>query len=259
MHNLSLEYWKVRAYYEAADGTCYYSDDDWRTFDPSQPAFFEPTVHTYALATSPTVNKVQVRGYVMTGTDDVTEQGFEYWFNGKKAPRRMPSATPDSIYRVLASGQVMTAVLEDLAYSTTYTCRAYAIAGGETYYGEEVQFLTPEDPRPIYTLTVFADENGSVNETVAGQYREGERVTLTATPDEGYQFKEWSDGTTDNPYTITIMSDTTLTATFEELPTALDEVTDSQKSQVESQKFIRNGILYIRRNGKTYDAQGRKL
>ena len=200
-----------------------------------------------------------MRGDVMTGTDEVTEQGFEYWFNsGKKAPNRMPAATPDSIYRVTASGQVMTAVLEDLAYSTTYTCRAYAVAGGKTYYGEEVQFLTPEDPRPIYTLTVSAEENGSVNADVSGQYREGEQVTLTATPSEGYLFKEWSDGATDNPYTITITGDTTLTAIFKVIPSGIEEV-DGSRCTMHDAKFIRNGVLYILRDGVTYDAQGMRV
>ncbi|MCQ2346968.1 MAG: leucine-rich repeat domain-containing protein, partial [Paludibacteraceae bacterium] len=40
------------------------------------------------------------------------------------------------------------------------------------------------------------------------------------------------------------------------IATAIDEVTDSQKLHVESQKFIRNGVLHIERNGKTYNALG---
>ncbi len=248
-------YWNVRPYYEAADGTRYYGE--WITFDPSDFSYFEPTVHTYALATSPTSNAVQVRGYVMTGTDDVTEQGFEYWFNsGKKAPNRASAATADSVYRVTASGQVMTAVLEDLAYSTTYTCRAYAIAGGKTYYGEEVQFLTPEDPRPIYTLTVLAGENGNVNVVVSGQYREGEKITLKATPNEGYLFDQWSDGSTENPYIFTIMQDTEITATFKEnAGTELKNILPTTTAT----KYLRNGQLIINRNGQHYSAMGERV
>ncbi len=253
--NLSTDaYWNVRPYYEAADGTRHYGE--WITFDPSDFSYFEPTVHTYALAMSPTANNVQVRGYVMTGTDDVTEQGFEYWFKGgQKAPHRAPAATPDSIYRVTASGQVMSAVLEDLAYSSTYTCRAYAIAGGKTYYGEEVQFLTPEDPRPIYTLTVIAGENGSVNAEVSGQYREGEQVTLTATPNVGYLFEQWSDGNTENPYILTIMQDTEIMATFKEVLSGWQDI----HSGIKATKFLHNGNLIIERNGIKYTATGQKV
>ncbi len=253
--NLSTDaYWNVRPYYEAADGTRYYGE--WITFDPSDFSYFEPTVHTYALATSPTANKVQVRGYVMTGTDDVTEQGFEYWFHGgQKVPHRVPTATADSVYRVTASGQVMTAVLEGLAYGSTYTCRAYAIAGGKTYYGEEVQFLTPEDPRPIYTLTVLAGENGSVNAEVSGQYREGEQVTLTATPNAGYQFEQWSDGSTDNPYIFTLLQDTEITASFKVVLSGWQEI----HSRVEASKYFHNGNLIIEQNGIKYTPAGQKV
>ena len=39
-------------------------------------------------------------------------------------------------------------------------------------------------------------------------------ATITATPNEGYTFLRWSDGNTDNPRTIQVTSDTTLTAEF---------------------------------------------
>ena len=68
-------------------------------------------------------------------------------------------------------------------------------------------------------------------------------------------------------YTYTIVakdnSDKTLyseTGSFKttEIITSVENV-DSQKSQVESHKFIRNGILYIERNGKTYNVSGQKV
>ena len=40
--------------------------------------------------------------------------------------------------------------------------------------------------------------------------------TLTATPNEGYEFTAWSDGNTENPRTVTVMSDTAFTAIFAE-------------------------------------------
>ena len=39
-------------------------------------------------------------------------------------------------------------------------------------------------------------------------------ATITATPYDGYTFMRWSDGNTDNPRTIQVTSDTTLTAEF---------------------------------------------
>ncbi|MCQ2310691.1 MAG: leucine-rich repeat protein [Paludibacteraceae bacterium] len=256
--NLGTDWWKVRPYYEAADGTRYYGE--WEYIDPTDASYFEPTVHTYAMATSPTNNKVQVRGYVMTGTDDVTEQGFEYWIKNAKVPNRMQMNTANAdadVIRVQASGQVMTAVLENLAYSTTYTCRAYAIAGGKTYYGEEVQFFTPEDSRPIYTLSVTASENGSVNTDISGQYREGETVTLTATPEQGFRFIQWSDGNTDNPRQLTITANTELVAIFE-LADGLEDIYSLpfDGKDAHNSKFIFHNRLLIFRNGKFFNAFG---
>ena len=71
-----------------------------------------------------------------------------------------------------------------------------------------------ETPSPRYTLSVTAGLGGSVN-TSGGEYEQGTSVTLTATPDTGYAFLSWSDGSTDQSRTITISENTTLTANFE--------------------------------------------
>jgi hypothetical protein len=49
----------------------------------------------------------------------------------------------------------------------------------------------------------------------AGTYLLGDIVTLTVIPNEGYQFTTWGDGNTDNPRTLVVTQDTTLTAVFE--------------------------------------------
>ena len=51
----------------------------------------------------------------------------------------------------------------------------------------------------------------------SGTYNHGDVATLTATPSEGYQFVTWGDGNTDNPRTLVVTQDTTLTALFEAL------------------------------------------
>ena len=68
---------------------------------------------------------------------------------------------------------------------------------------------------PVYTVTVTS-EGGMV--TGPGEYQEGTEVTLTATPDEGYRFTGWSDGSTEESITITLSEDTTLEALFELIP-----------------------------------------
>lgn len=68
---------------------------------------------------------------------------------------------------------------------------------------------------PDYTITVTAGTGGSVSG--GGTYEHGKTATLTATPATGYKFKQWSDGSTANPRTITVTADATYTAQFEKL------------------------------------------
>lgn len=74
---------------------------------------------------------------------------------------------------------------------------------------------------PIYRVDVMAD-HGHVNGT--GTYPEGTQIILTAVPDEGFEFQMWSDGTTTNPKTFTVMQDTTFRAHFF-MPEVEQEVT----------------------------------
>ena len=73
----------------------------------------------------------------------------------------------------------------------------------------------PEPPAPTqYTLTVTAGEGGSVS-TEGGTYDEGTEVTITATPNEGYEFIGWKGSDSDsNSLTVTLNSDTALEAIF---------------------------------------------
>jgi len=64
-----------------------------------------------------------------------------------------------------------------------------------------------------YTLTASAGDGGSV--TGGGTFASGTQVSLTATPNSGYSFSGWSNGSTANPLTITLNSNTSITATFE--------------------------------------------
>ena len=68
-----------------------------------------------------------------------------------------------------------------------------------------------------YILTVQVDGNGSVTITPEKTaYTQGENVTLTATPGDGYNFQGWSGDLTgtDNPTNITMTKNMTITAHF---------------------------------------------
>ena len=73
----------------------------------------------------------------------------------------------------------------------------------------------PEPPAPTqYTLTVTAGEGGTVS-TEGGTYDEGTEITITATPDEGYEFIGWEGSNSDSSsLTITLNGNFSVQALF---------------------------------------------
>ena len=65
-----------------------------------------------------------------------------------------------------------------------------------------------------YTLTVSAGDGGSVS-TTGGSFASGAQVSITATPNSGYSFSGWSNGSSDNPLSVTLNSNTSVTANFQ--------------------------------------------
>ena len=79
-----------------------------------------------------------------------------------------------------------------------------------------IVFSCEKEELPGYLLAVSAGDGGSVS-TTGGEYAEGKSVIITAIAEEGYQFVNWSNGSTENPITITVNSDQVLSANFEEV------------------------------------------
>lgn len=137
-------YYDVRPFYKSAEGKYYYGE--WVAFDPSDFSFFEPTVHTNA-AKDVTDNSATLVGYALAGTDDIVEQGFEYWAADAagNAPKRIPAALiaaeSDKI-TIAAAGQRMLAAVDGLKPSTAYSCRAYVKTAAGIVYGENQSFTT---------------------------------------------------------------------------------------------------------------------
>jgi uncharacterized repeat protein (TIGR02543 family) len=65
-----------------------------------------------------------------------------------------------------------------------------------------------------YTLSFEAEDGGTVS-SIGGVYEEGSDITISATPDNGFLFSSWSDGSTEQSRTITVSENLTLTANFE--------------------------------------------
>ena len=67
----------------------------------------------------------------------------------------------------------------------------------------------------IYTVTVKSADETMGTVTGGGEYAEGKTATLEASPKAGYEFVKWSNGSTENPLTLTVSENIELTATFQ--------------------------------------------
>ena len=65
-----------------------------------------------------------------------------------------------------------------------------------------------------YKLTLTAEPEGCGTVTGAGEYSAGEKVTVSATPAQDYEFSDWSDGNTNATREVTVTEDMELTANF---------------------------------------------
>ena len=64
------------------------------------------------------------------------------------------------------------------------------------------------------TLTVRSANESQGSVSGGGTFDEGSTQTVRATPKSGFAFDKWSDGSTQNPRTVKLTSDLTLTASF---------------------------------------------
>lgn len=67
-------------------------------------------------------------------------------------------------------------------------------------------------PIRYWVNTVYDSTQGTVSGM--GSYASGTTATLRAMPAEGYLFSGWSDGSTENPRTVTVTGDATYSANF---------------------------------------------
>ena len=97
-----------------------------------------------------------------------------------------------------------------------------------------------------YSLTVTAGTGGSVS-TSGGTYDDGSSVSITATPNDGYEFSGWNgSNSTNSTISVTINSNTIIEALFTEIPiteTTSTETTSSTYSITVTAQSSSNYIL----------------
>lgn len=99
----------------------------------------------------------------------------------------------------------LTQVVYDNGTTITYTFDAL---------GNRISKKVTGATSQTYTITTKVSPTGSGTVTGGGTYSKGTTVELNATANDGYMFSKWSDKVTDNPRTIIVNSDVTLTAEF---------------------------------------------
>ena len=79
----------------------------------------------------------------------------------------------------------------------------------------KAQVIVNSNAVVTYAISVTANAPAMGTVTGGGVYYPDETVRLTATPNEGHKFVNWSNGSTDNPLVFTATEDVELTANFE--------------------------------------------
>jgi hypothetical protein len=72
----------------------------------------------------------------------------------------------------------------------------------------------PAPAKPKRTLTVRSANDSQGTVSGGGTFDDGSTRTVQATPQAGFAFDKWSDGNMENPRTVKLASDLTLTASF---------------------------------------------
>ena len=113
------------------------------------------------------------------------------------------------------------------------------------------------------TISVSPADGGTVAPN-GGQFNEGQTISFTALPKANYVFKSWSgsDTSLNNPLSLTINSNKTLTVNFEKIDTDGDGVTDDIDIDNSTRAGVpvdENGVMlnpvYRAENGVTIKAQ----
>ena len=106
---------------------------------------------------------------------------------------------------------------------------------------------------PSYTLTVNHSEGGTVNSS-GGSYQRGIEVSISATPNQGYIFTGWSNGSTSNPLNITLNSNIEISPRFEQAIVSRLELSLAQTSVMMGQETNYTYMAYDQNDGPLPDA-----
>lgn len=264
------------------------------TSDTSLTAFFAPILYQLAAIVDDSIGFVSGIGAYPYATSVMLEAvpnahyHFVRWTDGQSTNPRtvtiMNDTTISPIFEINQTYQIVVSSNDDAL--------GHVSGGGSYYYadtavifaqaqGEHVEFYywsdgCTDNPRYVPVISdaeytaVFGTERATLELTAnddyagklygAGRYSYGSVVTFQAVPYPYYEFVKWADGVTDNPRTITIISDTALQAIFRNIYDNLgvDEIDQCPYSIVLNHRTLQvsshnNALISI------FDVNGRNL
>ena len=202
--------------------------------------------------------KYVIRGYVtaLEGTpasDMKSYSNYSVWMADTKNGGKVFEAyqvKPVDGKTIAAVGDFVEVIGDITKYNSTYETMGKGTA--------TIEILVPAPQ--MYTITAQVNDEAMGTVTGAGTFEENTEITLTATAKEGYKFMSWTVGeetNTENPLTITVIKDMTITANFaKDAATAIDGI---NADGIVVEKVVRDGQVLIVRDGKTYDMMGQMV
>ena len=151
----------------------------------------------------PAFNTATLTVVVQTDGNTKTNQAYKYVCERGQSVRITAFATDDGnafLNWTNENGEV-------ISDSITKT---FIVTGDSTYYAN----ITSEPENTVTLTTVCSPFSGGVIQRGSDTFIKGKTAVLTVTPAPDYTFTRWSDGNTDNPRSVLMNEDKTLTAEF---------------------------------------------
>lgn len=169
---------------------------------------------------------------------------FTQWSDGETSAYRLITVTDNITYTAIFTDAIfnITAQSNNASFGTVTGSGSYARGSqvqltaipNEGYHFTQWNDGNTENPRTItvnadatytaqfaantYVVNVGSSNSSMGSATGGGIFSYGQQITIEATPMPHYRFTQWDDGMNSNPRVVTITSDTTFTAMFEQMP-----------------------------------------
>ena len=171
---------------------------------------------------------------------------FDHWQDGNVNNPRTVNVVSDTVLTAYFSSTIIvhdtiyinvhdttiihdTTIVHDTTFVTVY----------DTTIVHDTTIITVTDtivqPITYYDLSVIS---GNISQGLVagnGHFPEGTMVEIAAIPMEGYRFKQWDDGNTDNPRVVEVSGDITFEASFDASTEAIGNV-DNQEYIITTDK-----------------------